>query len=86
MSCDFRETLVKNGNTVLKKYGSRLRLAVGIVCLVMALLSFLGVGTQDEPNGRIIFGLLWLCVGVLWIIRYVMAKGRPTPRENDGKE
>ena len=59
---------------------------MGIVCLAMAALSFLGVGTQDEANGRIIFGLLWTCVGALWIIRYVMAKGAPTSRDNDLEE
>jgi hypothetical protein len=86
VSWEFPEPPVKNGITLLKKYGPLLRLAVGIICLVMAVLSFLGVGTQDEPNGRIIFGLLWTCVGVLWIIRYVMAGGRPTPRDDDGEE
>ena len=70
---------------MLKKYGSYLRMGLGIACLVMALLSFLGVGTRDEPNGRLIFGLLWTCVGVLWIIRYAMARDR-SGRSGEGTE
>ena len=60
-------------------------MGLGIACLVMAILSFLGVGTKDEPNGRLIFGLLWTCVGVLWIIRYVIARERPERGEKDGQ-
>ena len=71
----------KNGNTLFKKYGAWLRLGLGSGCLLMAALSFLGVGTQDEPNGRVIFGLLWLCVGVLWFVRYFINKRRPPENE-----
>lgn len=53
-----------------------------ILCFAMAVLSFLGVGTMDEPNGRLIFGLLWICVGILSIIRYLMER-RKEDRRNE---
>jgi hypothetical protein len=52
------------------------RLLIIIFCFIMALLSALGVGTLDEPHGRLIFSMLWICVGILAVIRYLMERNR----------
>lgn len=57
----------------------KIRLFLILFCIVMAALSFAGVGTLDEPHGRLVFGLLWICVGVLAVIRYLMERRRELP-------
>ncbi|UCG50643.1 MAG: hypothetical protein JSW58_10575 [Candidatus Latescibacterota bacterium] len=70
-----------------RKIGATVRLILAIGCFVMAVLSFLGVGTTDEPNGRWIFGLLWTGVGILWILRIMMSKEKDRSRDRaDGRE
>lgn len=62
--------------------GSYLRAILAVGCFVMAVLSFLGVGTNDEPKGRLIFGLLWAGVGVLWIFRIMMSRDKNQSRDH----
>ena len=57
------------------------RVVLVVFCFTMALLSFLGVGTRDEPNGRLMFGLIWIGAAILGVIRYLMEKNKQ--REQD---
>lgn len=59
------------------------RLLLIIFCFIMAVLAFLGVGTMDEPHGQLVFGLLWICVGLLAVIRYLMERRRQQPPDGD---
>lgn len=61
-----------------------IRLGLAILCFVMAVISFLGVGTTDERHGRLIFGFMWICVGVLCVIRYLMEKHRDPSGDDPG--
>jgi threonine/homoserine/homoserine lactone efflux protein len=57
-----------------RRMGMMLRLGAAILCFIMAALSFLGIGTKDERHGPLLFGLMWICLGVLFAIRFFMEK------------
>ncbi|MBI4720534.1 MAG: hypothetical protein HY770_04820 [Chitinivibrionia bacterium] len=59
-----------------QKLGLIVRLGMAILCFLMAVISFFGVGTKDERYGRLLFGLMWICVGVLCAIRYLQEKSK----------
>jgi hypothetical protein len=56
---------------------SFLWLLLAIVSFVMAVLSISGVLLADDPAGRWVFGIVWIGIGILWVVRFT----RPTKKK-----
>jgi hypothetical protein len=45
-----------------------------IIAFVIAVMSFFGVILEDDMVGRLIFGITWFLIGILWLGQYFQAK------------
>jgi hypothetical protein len=52
-------------------------LLLAIISFVIAILSFAGILASQVPVARWIFGIVFIALGILWVVRYM----RPTPRK-----
>ena len=51
------------------RFGLYVRLVLATGCVVMGVLSFAGVFSNDVPKGRLIFGVGWVLIGAGWLVR-----------------
>lgn len=59
-----------------RKVATIVWILLAAACFVMGGLSLSGVVSRTDPNGRVIFGIGWVLIGVGWIGRYYVAKKR----------
>ena len=53
-----------------------LSVAFALVPWVIAVISFFGIILSGDATGRLIFGVVWTLIGVLWWGQYFQAKKR----------
>ncbi len=50
-----------------------------IICFGIAAISFSGVMLKDDMTGRMLFGIVWASLGVIWFGEYIASGSRRTP-------
>lgn len=45
-----------------------------IIAFIIALISFFGIILENDLIGRLIFGITWSLIGVLWLGQYFQAR------------
>ena len=55
-----------------------------IICVGIAVLLFSGVLLKDDTVGQIVFGVIWIAVGMLWMGQYLIILKKK--RLNDGRQ
>lgn len=59
-----------------KNTGSIIWLALAIISFAISLLALFGVILSNDGIGRLIYGVLWISIGLSWVGRYVIAKSK----------
>ncbi|MBN2564676.1 MAG: hypothetical protein JXB46_03105 [Candidatus Eisenbacteria bacterium] len=61
-------------------------LAAMVICFVIAILAWSGVILRDDLTGRVIFGVVWTVLGVVWLGWYVTGfrRGRSEESKDGG--
>jgi len=47
-----------------------------VICFVIAILAYSGVILRHDTTGRVIFGVVWTVLGVVWLGWYVSSSRR----------
>jgi hypothetical protein len=68
----------------IPRIGKMVRLFLAAACIVMGVLSWSGVISSDVPNGRLIFGIGWILIGVGWLVRYYLGRSQKGGERSEG--
>ena len=65
-----------------KKSRPFLFLLAAIVCFIVALLASAGVLLKNDTVGRIIFGIIWGALAIVWLGQYAILVNRQKHHDN----
>ena len=56
-----------------------------IICFIIAVLAFSGVILKGDAAGRLIFGVVWIFLGIVWLGWYISGFRKSILQQHDSK-